>query len=135
MTLTFVRRYTTFCTTYVTIHFGGKVQFLTIREFSKSPKNALSKLARDGKAVLTNNGKPAAIMLNVNAESFEKVFSLVQEIEKQVPVVRIHRNVFGEKERSEAFDRLMKFPRKKTPPDFDYKKELKVKLKKNNNKQ
>jgi len=59
------------------------MQFLTIREFSKAPKEALSKLARDGKAVLTNNGKPAAIMLNVDAESFEKVFNIVQEVEKR----------------------------------------------------
>ena len=48
------------------------MQFLTIREFSKSPQNALS----------------------------------------------------SDKERSEAFERLMKFPRKKVPSDFDYKKEL-----------
>jgi hypothetical protein len=53
--------------------------FLTIRELSKSPKTALSKLAKDGKAVLTNNGKPAAIMLNVDSENFEKVFAFIQQ--------------------------------------------------------
>jgi hypothetical protein len=57
------------------------MQFLTIRELSKSPKTALSKLAKDGKAVLTNNGKPAAIMLNVDSENFEEVFTLIQQAE------------------------------------------------------
>jgi hypothetical protein len=99
------------------------MQFLTMREFSKAPKIALSKLARDGKAVLTNNGKPAAIMLTVNTESFEKVFNLVQEVERRTPS-RIYHPVASDKERLEAFEGLMEFPRKKVPPDFDYKKEL-----------
>jgi hypothetical protein len=57
------------------------MQFLTIRELSKSPKTALSRLAKDGKAVLTNNGKPAAIMLNVDSENFESVFTFIQQAE------------------------------------------------------
>ena len=97
------------------------MEFLTIRELSKSPKTALSRLAHDGKAVLTNNGKPAAIMLTVNAESFERVFNIVQEVEKHTP---IYQPVVNNKEHLAAFERLMKFPRKKVPFDFDYKKEL-----------
>jgi hypothetical protein len=58
---------------------GGNMQFLSIREFNKSPKTVLSILARDGKAVLTNNGKQAAFMLNVDSENFERVFNLVNE--------------------------------------------------------
>ena len=104
MLLTIVRRYAT-----ILKDTGSNyMQFLSIREFSKAPKAALSKLAKDGKAVLTNNGKPAAIMININTESFEQVFNLVQEIEKRL----------------ESFERLMKFPRKKAPVDFDYKKEF-----------
>ena len=100
------------------------MQFLSIREFSKAPKVALSKLAKDGKAVLTNNGKPAAIMLNVNTESFEQVFNLVQEMEKRSSAASIHQPAANDEKRLEAFERLMKFPRKKAPADFDYKKEL-----------
>jgi hypothetical protein len=100
------------------------MQFLSIREFSKAPKNALLKLAHDGKAVLTNNGKPAAIMITVNTESFEQVFNIVQEMEKRPPVVRIHHPATNDKEREEAFERLMMFKRKKVPPGFNYKKEL-----------
>jgi len=100
------------------------MQFLTIREFSKDPKIALSRLAQDGKAILTNNGRPAAIMLTVNTESFERIFNLVQEVEKRSSITRIYHSSASDKERSEAFERLMKFPRKKVPSDFDYKKEL-----------
>jgi len=99
------------------------MQFLTIREFSKSPRAALSKLAQDGKAVLTNNGKPVAIMIPVNAESFERVFNLVQEVEKGNPV-RVHTSVISDEEREKAFDRLLNYPKIKVPPDFDYNKEL-----------
>ena len=93
------------------------MQFLTIRELTKAPKSALTKLAQDGKAVLTNNGKPAAIMLNVNMENFERMFHLVQELEKYNPAI-------SDKARSEAFDRLLKYKRKKAPPSFDYRREL-----------
>ena len=99
------------------------MQFLTIREFSKSPKAALTKLAQDGKAVLTNNGKPAAIIIPVNAESFEKTLNLVQEVEKRNPA-RLPYHVPDDKEREEAFERLLNYPRIKVPPDFDPKKEL-----------
>ena len=99
------------------------MQFLSIREFSKAPKAALSKLARDGKAVLTSNGKPAAIMINANAENFEQVFNLVQKVEKNAAVVKVHHPEGSEQERHEAFERLMNFPRRLVP-DFDYKKEL-----------
>jgi hypothetical protein len=101
----------------------ANMEFLSIREFSKAPAAALSRLARDGKAVLTNNGKPAAIMFNVNAENFEQVFSLVQQVEKNTPLAPARSPQVSEQERREAFERLMNFP-KRLPADFDYKKEL-----------
>lgn len=103
------------------------MHFLSIREFSKAPKTALSRLAEDGKAILTSNGKPAAVMLTVNADSFEKVFNLVQELEKQERQTfhtQTQYPVVSDKERKEAYERLMKFRRKKVPVGFNYKKEL-----------
>ena len=63
-------------------------------------------------------------MISTDADSFEQVFSLVQEVEKRGTIARILRPAASGTERSQAFERLMKFPRKKIPPDFDYKKEL-----------
>ena len=57
------------------------MQFLTIRELSKSPKETLSKLAQDGKAVLTNNGKPQALIFKIDGDSFERTLSLLQKLE------------------------------------------------------
>ena len=57
------------------------MQFLTIRELSKSPAEALTRLSRDGKAVLTNNGKPQALLFKIDGNSFEKTLSMLQKLE------------------------------------------------------
>jgi len=44
------------------------MEFMTVRELSKSPKDTLTKLAKDGKAVLTNNGKPQALIFKIDGE-------------------------------------------------------------------
>jgi antitoxin (DNA-binding transcriptional repressor) of toxin-antitoxin stability system len=97
--------------------------FLTIREFSRAPTVALSKLAQDDKAVLTNNGKPVAIVIPVNTESFERTLSMVQEVEKNSPA-RMRTPAISDEERAAAFERLLNMPKIKVPPDFDPKKEL-----------
>ncbi|MCL2443300.1 MAG: hypothetical protein FWD13_07520 [Treponema sp.] len=57
------------------------MQFLTIRELSKSPKEALTRLTADKKAVLTNNGKPQALILKIDGDNFEKTLSMLQKLE------------------------------------------------------
>ncbi|MDR2588301.1 MAG: hypothetical protein LBC67_02635 [Spirochaetales bacterium] len=57
------------------------MEFLSVRELSKSPKIAFDKLTADGKAVITNNGRPEAIMVKVDASSFESTLSLLQQLE------------------------------------------------------
>jgi len=57
------------------------VQFMTIRELSKSPKDTMTKLSKDGKAVLTNNGKPQALILKIDGENFERTLSILQKLE------------------------------------------------------
>jgi len=57
------------------------MQFMTIRELSKSPRETLLKLEDDGKAVLTNNGKPQALIFKIDGNSFEKTLSLLQKLE------------------------------------------------------
>jgi Tat protein secretion system quality control protein TatD with DNase activity len=100
------------------------MQFLSIHEFGKAPQIAISKLTGDGKAVLTDHGKPAAIVITVDKESFERVFKLVKDIETCPSATRIHPPTISDEERAEAFERLMTFQRKKAPSRFNYKKEL-----------
>jgi hypothetical protein len=57
------------------------MQFLTIRELSKAPAETLSRLSGDGKAVLTNNGKPQALLFKIDGDSFEKTLSMLQKLE------------------------------------------------------
>jgi len=57
------------------------MEFMTVRELSKSPKDTLSKLSKDGKAVLTNNGKPQALIFKIDGESFERTLTLLQKLE------------------------------------------------------
>jgi len=57
------------------------MQFLTIRELSKSPAETLTRLNVDGKAVLTNNGKPQALLFKIDGNSFEKTLSMLQKLE------------------------------------------------------
>ena len=57
------------------------MEFMTVRELSKSPKDTLTRLSKDGKAVLTNNGKPQALIFKIDGENFERTLSLLQKLE------------------------------------------------------
>ena len=57
------------------------MEFLTVRELSKSPKDTLARLSKDGKAVLTNNGKPQAIIFKIDGENFERTLMLLQKFD------------------------------------------------------
>jgi hypothetical protein len=57
------------------------MQFLTIRELSKSPAETLTRLSKDGKAVLTNNGKPQALLFKIDGNSLENTLSMLQKLE------------------------------------------------------
>ena len=54
---------------------------MTVRELTKSPKNTLTRLSKDGKAILTNNGKPQALIIKIDGENFEQTLSLLQKLE------------------------------------------------------
>jgi len=57
------------------------MEFMTVRELSKSPKETLTRLSKDGKAVLTNNGKPQALIIKIDGDRFEQTLSLLQKLE------------------------------------------------------
>lgn len=57
------------------------MEFISIRDFRNATKNAWAALERDGKVVITNNGKPKAIMLGVDSRNFEDVLLSIKRIE------------------------------------------------------
>ena len=52
-----------------------------MRDFRNSPKEVWRKLERDGKLVITNNGKPTAVMLEVDDSDFEYTLDLLRQTE------------------------------------------------------
>ena len=47
------------------------MDFITVREFRASSRNIWRKLAQDGKVVITNNGKPTALLIDISNEDLE----------------------------------------------------------------
>ena len=55
------------------------MEFLTVRDFRTSPKSAWEKLSQNGEIVITNNGKPTAVMLNVKDGDLEEVLRTIRQ--------------------------------------------------------
>jgi hypothetical protein len=54
------------------------MEFLSIREFNASPRTTREKLKREGKLVLTNHGKPMALVLSVDGSTLEETLEIVR---------------------------------------------------------
>ena len=54
------------------------MQFVTVRDFRSASRSVWDKLRHDGELVVTNNGKPAAIMLNVG-DDFEETLATLRQ--------------------------------------------------------
>jgi hypothetical protein len=52
---------------------GESMEFLSIREFTASPRKTRETLKRSGKIVLTNNGKPSMLVFDIAGQDFENV--------------------------------------------------------------
>ena len=55
------------------------MEFLSVRDFRTSPRNTWKKLSQNGEIVITNNGKPTAIMLNIENGDFEEVLRTIRQ--------------------------------------------------------
>jgi hypothetical protein len=59
------------------------MEFLSVRDFNSAPRATQETLDRDGKLVLTNNGKPMALVLKVDSSNFEDTLATLQKIEHE----------------------------------------------------
>jgi len=57
------------------------MEFLSIREFSSSPRKTRETLKRNGKIALTNNGKPSMLVFNITGQDFEKIIDTLNRAE------------------------------------------------------
>lgn len=54
------------------------MNFYSARELRSTPKALWEDLTASGEVVITNNGKPAALMVNLSGEDFETTISAVR---------------------------------------------------------
>jgi len=56
------------------------MDFLSVREFRSSSRNIWEKLSQDGKMVITNNGKPTALLMDISNEDLEETLLTLQQV-------------------------------------------------------
>ena len=57
------------------------MEFLSIREFTSSPRKTRETLKRSGKIVLTNNGKPSMLVFDITDQDFENLIETLNRAE------------------------------------------------------
>ena len=55
------------------------MNFYSTREMRTASKSIWDSLANDGEVVITNNGKPAAIMINIEDGNFEEMLAAIKQ--------------------------------------------------------
>ena len=60
------------------------MNFYTERDLTTAPQNIWDNLCSEGEIVITNNGKPAAIMINVADGSFEETVKAIKQVKAMV---------------------------------------------------
>ena len=63
-----------------TIVMKKKMNFHTMRELRTTPKAIWSNLSSSGEVVLTNKGKPTALLLDISDSSFEETVKAVRQV-------------------------------------------------------
>jgi hypothetical protein len=57
------------------------MEFLSIREFTAFPRKTRETLKRNGKIVLTNNGKPSMLVFDIVGQNFEELINTLNRAE------------------------------------------------------
>jgi len=55
------------------------MNFFNARDLRTIPKSIWQALANSGEVVITNNGKPTALMLNISEDNFDQVVNAVRQ--------------------------------------------------------
>ena len=55
------------------------MNFFTARDLRTMPKSIWQALASSGEVVITNNGKPTVLMLNISEDNFDQVVRAVRQ--------------------------------------------------------
>lgn len=66
------------------------MDFVTVRDFRMYPKKTWNKLESEGKLVVTNNGKPFALMLQIDGNTLEDTIASIEQAEAMRLLNKIH---------------------------------------------
>ena len=55
------------------------MEFISVRDFRTAPKDVWERLNRQGELVITNNGKPTALLLDLTGGDFEEILASVRQ--------------------------------------------------------
>jgi len=53
------------------------MEFLSVKEFTAYPRKTRETLKRNGKIVLTNNGKPSMLIFDITEQNFEELINVL----------------------------------------------------------
>ena len=67
------------------------MNFYGIRDLSNNTKSVMSSVSTNKKVIITDNGKPSAIMLSINESNFETILAFVQKLEMQLAVAELQK--------------------------------------------
>ena len=60
------------------------MNFYSVRDLRTTPKSIWDNLTADGEVVITNNGKPTAIMIDISDGSFEETLRAVRQAKAMI---------------------------------------------------
>lgn len=60
------------------------MNFYTVRDLRTTPKAIWESLSENGEVVITNNGKPTALMLNIADGNFEEVIKATRQAKAMI---------------------------------------------------
>lgn len=60
------------------------MDFYTVRDLRTTPKSLWDSLTADGEVVITNNGRPTALMLDISDGTFEESLKAVRQAKAMI---------------------------------------------------
>ena len=61
-----------------------KMNFYTVRDLRTTPKSIWDNLSSDGEVVITNNGKPTALLIDIADGGFEETVKAVRQAKAMI---------------------------------------------------
>jgi hypothetical protein len=66
------------------------MDYVSVRDLRSAPKQVWEKLSRSGRVVLTNNGKPQAVMFEVDASTLDETLAAFDQAEAMRLLGSVH---------------------------------------------